>query len=481
MSFKKSAAISIKWSTLSQIGRQGMQLATLIILANLLTPADFGLVGMATIVTGFAAIFKDLGTSAAVIQRPEIPDDLLQSIFWLNVVFGLCLTFLLLGISPFIANLYHEPRVAKILSVLAPTFLIAGFSILHQSLLERKLEFNKLAKIEMVATLLAAIVGMSSALLGAGVWSLVYQTITLISTTTLQLWIATPWQPKLVFDWREVKSVTGFSLNLTGFSIFNYFARNADYFLIGRFLGAQSLGYYTLAYRLMFYPLQNIASVIGRVVFPIFSQMQHDHARFSYAYLRVTRTIALVSFPLMMGIWILAEPFVMAVFGSKWQPIIILLLILSPIGIIQSIGTTVGAIYQAKGRTDWMLWWGLSAGTLVVLSFGIGLRWGLVGVASAYAIVSSLLIYPSFAIPFRLIDLSMREFLAGLGRPFLCSSLMLLVLAVVRMVLPGGLASYWQLVILIPLGGLVYLLTSWLINREQIQETMSMIGIGIRE
>jgi hypothetical protein len=105
----------------------------------------------------------------------------------------------------------------------------------------------------------------------------------------------------------------------------------------------------------------------------------------------------------------------------------------------------------------------------------------LVGVASAYAIVSSLLIYPSFAIPFRLIDLSMREFLAGLGRPFLCSSLMLLVLAVVRMVIPGGLASYWQLIILIPLGGLVYLLTSWWINREQIQETMSMIGIGIRD
>jgi PST family polysaccharide transporter len=477
MSLKKMAVSGIKWSTFSQVGRQGMQLITLIILANLLQPDDFGLVGMATVVTGFVAIFRDLGTSSAIIQREAVSDNLLHSIFWINVFFGLLVTIVLIIFSPLIGNLYQEPEVSIILIVLSPTFLIAGLGILQQSLLERNLEFNKLAKIELSATLLASVVGISSAWLGFGAWSLVYQTIAFVSATTPSLWIATCWKPRLILEWREVTSVARYSLNLTGFSIFNYFARNADYFLIGRFLGAEALGYYTLAYRIMFYPLLNIASVISRVVFPLLSQMQNDHARFCYAYIRVTRTIALITFPLMMGLWILAEPFVLSVFGTKWQPMIVLLLILSPIGMIQSIGTTVGDIYQAKGRTDWMLWWGLFAGSIVLLSFCIGLQWGVVGVAGAYAIASTLLSYPGFAVPFKLVDLSMREFLSELWRPFFCSCLMLLLLAGLRATPLGNFVSVWQLVILIPVGVASYLLLSWLFNRDRLQETLNLIRV----
>ncbi|MBW4519466.1 MAG: MOP flippase family protein [Scytolyngbya sp. HA4215-MV1] len=477
MSLKKSVFMGVKWSTASQIGRQGMQIVTMIILARLLSPIDFGLVSMATVVIGFIAIFKDLGTASALIQRKHISDELLYSIFWLNAMFGLLATAILLGSAPLIGRIYHEPRVTPILGTLSLTFFIAGLSTLQQTVLERNLEFGKLAKIELGVTLLSSIIGVISALFQAGAWSLVYQTLVSVSATTILLWFVTGWQPKIIFDWNELKSITSYSLNLTGFSIFNYFARNADYFLIGRFLGVQSLGYYTLAYRIMLYPLQNIVWVIGRVIFPAFSQMQHDNTRFCYAYLRVTQTIAFVVFPLMVGLWALAEPFVLATFGASWQPVILLVLILSPIGMIHSIGTTVGDIYQAKGRTDWMLRWGLFAGTLVVCFFCIGLQWGIVGVAGAYAIVSALLIYPSFAIPFKLIGLSMREFLAGLWRPFLCSLLMLAVLAGSRLILPNGLASVWQLGILIPVGCLTYLLSSWLLNREQLQETLSIVGM----
>jgi PST family polysaccharide transporter len=261
---------------------------------------------------------------------------------------------------------------------------------------------------------------------------------------------------------------------MAGFNIFNYFIRNADNLLIGRFLGAQALGYYTLAYLIMLYPLY-IAWGILRVSFPIFAQMQDDNVRFCYAYLRVIKMISMVTFPLMFGLWGLVEPFVLTVFQDKWSPIIPLLLILVPLGLIQSIGTTVGTIYQAKGRADWMFKWGIFAGIVSVLAFIVGLGWGILGVAAAYTLTNLLILaYPNFAIPFKLIDLSMPRFLQSLWRQFICSLIMLGAILSIKFFLQG-LSSAWILGILVPVGATVYLLSSWLINRQQLQELIGLI------
>jgi len=314
---KYKAVSGIKWSTVSQVGRQGTQLVTTIILARLLSPSDFGLVGMAMVVIGFIGIFKDLGTSAAIIQRKKLSEGLLSSIFWVNVGFGaLAMAVLFFG-APLGGLFYHEPRVDAILRVLSLTFFISGLSILQQALLERSLAFKKLAKVEISAVAAGAAVGIGMAFSGFGVWSLVFQSLTTVSVTTILLWLFSTWRPKWIFHWSEVKSVSSYSLNLTGFSIFNYFARNADYLLIGRYLGAQDLGYHTLAYRILLFPLQNISSVIGRVMFPVYSGIREDNTRFAKAYLKVASTIALITFPMMLGVLALAKPFVLTVFGIK--------------------------------------------------------------------------------------------------------------------------------------------------------------------
>ena len=466
ISLSVQAVSGVKWSSISQVGRQGMQLVTTIVLARLLSPSDFGLVGMAMVVIGFVAIFKDLGTSAAVIQRKELSEELLSSIFWVNAAFGLVATVVLAVVAPLAATFYHEPRIIPILGFLSLTFFISGLSILQQAILERGMAFNKLAKLEIIATLLGSMVGIGSAILGFGVWSLVYQLLAVVTVSTVLLWTSSGWKPKMNFHWAEVKSVSSYSLNLTGFNIFNYFARNADYLLIGRFLGAQNLGYYTLSYNIMLYPLLNISAVIGRVMFPVYSQLQSDDVSFRNIYMKVAGAISIITFPMMLGIIVIAEPFVLGVFGSQWSPVIILLLILSPIGIIQSVGTTVGAIYQAKGRTDWMLRWGVVAGLLIILSFVIGLQWGIVGVATAYAIVSIILIYPCFAIPFKLINMPVRDLSSVLSRPFLCSLTMFLSLLGLKYVLPISLSNVMALAILISTGIITYLSVSWVINRE---------------
>jgi O-antigen/teichoic acid export membrane protein len=474
MNLRQVALLGIKWSAVSQFGRQGMQLVTTIVLARLLSPNDFGLLCMATVVTGFIAIFKDLGTTAAIIQQKTLSSSLLDSLFWINVTFGLLATFLLLAIAPLAAEFYQEPQIKSILQVLSLTFFISGLSTLHQAFLEKQLEFNSLAKIELLATSLGAFVGIVSALNGARVWSLVYQNLVIVTMTTILLWITSQWRPQGLFYWKSVKVLSSYSLNLTGFNIFNYLIRNADYFLIGKFLGVQALGYYSLAYRLVLYPLQSMAGVIGRVVFPVFSHLQQDDERLRKAYLQVVTAIALIIFPIMMGTLVLAETFILGIFGEPWRAAIPPLLILSPLGLIQSIGTTVGTIYLCKGRTDLMLRWSLFAGILIMLGFAIGLRWGIVGVATGYAIANLLLVYPNFAIPFRLIQLNTIDLVFALWRPFLCSMIMSAVILAMKLVLPVGLATTSKLGILFFFGMVTYLFLSRLISIDQIQQCLSL-------
>lgn len=477
MSLKQASISGVKWSSISQVSRQIMQLVTTAVLARLLSPSDFGLVGMATITIGFVGIFSDLGTSSAIIQRKNLSDSLLNSLFWINVVFGLLAMVILLVVAPLVANFYQEPRVTLVLRVLSFTFLMSGISILQKAILERNLAFNTSAKIEISAVVAGSLLGISTAVMGWGVWSLVTQSLAVVSLTTILLWTVSKWQPKLAFSWEEVQEVSNYSLNLTAFSIFNYFARNADYILIGRFLGSQDLGYYTLAYRLMLYPLQNVSAVIGRVMFPALSKLQDDNARFSFAYLKMSSTIALISFPLMVSIWALAKPFILTFFGQQWQPVILLLMILAPVGMSQSIMTTVGIIYQVNGRTDWLFRWGIGAAMLTIISFLIGLQWGIVGVAAAYAITTLILTYPNFAIPFRLIHLPVRDLGAVLWRPLVASLIMLGLLLVVGFLLPANLASGWVLGISVPIGCITYLLASWWLNRKQIQQLFDLVGL----
>jgi len=358
------------------------------------------------------------------------------------------------------------------------SFFISGLGILHQALLERSLSFKALARMEIISVTVGAILGIGLALANAGVWSLVVQSLATAVVATLLLWLLSSWRPQWVFNWEEVKPVSSFSLNLTGFNISNYFIRNADYLLIGRYLGAQGLGYYTLAYRILLFPLQNISAVVGRVMYPALSTMQDNNGRFAAAYLKIVGTIAIITFPLMAGLFVLAEPFVLAFFGEKWQPIILLIMVFAPVGMMQSIGATVGVIYQVKNKTDWMFRWSIGAGILVVMAFIIGLRWGIIGVAVAYAIASFTLFYPSFAIPFRLVEIKFVQLLKVLKLPLINSLLMFVVLGSFTSILPAMLSGPVVVLLSVTLGVVIYVAANWITNREQLKELWDLTGLN---
>lgn len=192
MALLSSAILSVKWSSISQIARQALQILTTIILAKTLAPSDFGLMSMAMVVIGFLNIFRDLGTSSAIIQRHDLSEKLLSSIFWVNVVFGTVVTLVVYFFAPMVASFYNELRLTFVLRLLSASFLISSIGITQQALLERKLEFTKLAKVEITATLFGAVAGITLAFSGAGVWSLVFQALStaFVSTILLSFFLA---------------------------------------------------------------------------------------------------------------------------------------------------------------------------------------------------------------------------------------------------------------------------------------------------
>jgi O-antigen/teichoic acid export membrane protein len=472
MSLAESAASGAKWSFVSVAGRRAITLLTTIVLARLLSPADFGLVAMAAVFINFIELLRDLGTGRAIVQVDAPGEDLLSSLFWLNLVLGVAAAAILIVFSPLASRLLREPRLALVLAVLSISTLCTALSVVHTNLLTRELQFRRLALVEMAGSIAGGALGIVLALGGYAVWSLVWQNIVAAITVSAGAWLASGWRPRLMFSRSSLRPIVGFSANLTGFNVFNYFARNADNLLIGRYLGAQDLGLYDLAYRIMLYPVQVVSWTLGRALFPIYARMKADPERLRVAYLKVTKAIALVTFPMTFGMAAIADRFVETVLGSAWTPAVLLLLILAPVSALQTVGATVGHIYQAMGRTDLMLRWGAGGGLLLVLSFVIGLQWGLVGVAACYAIVSYALAYHLFKIPFDLVGIPVSDLVKAVGRSLVCTAGMVVVVLFLKATLPAGLSAPAELAVLIAAAVAVYAWCTWVYNRNSAQEVL---------
>ena len=466
-SLRRTASSGVRWSATSNVGRRAISLLTNIVMARILAPEDFGLVAMAALVLSFLELFRDLGTGSAIVQRQSIDDRVLSSIFWLNACFGILATMTMIACAPALGWMYQEPRVVPLLQVMAFSFVISALGIVQQGLLTRELAFNQLAKIELTSAGLAASTGIGLALYGFGVWSLVFQVLAGNLVSTLLLWAARRWHPRCTFDRKQMRSVMGYSLNLTAANILNFVQRNADNLIIGRFLGAEALGYYDLAYRLMLYPLQGISAVIGRVMFPLLAQLQNDLERFRHIYLQIVMTIGLLAFPVMFGFLAVREPAIYFLLGERWEPVITLLLFFAPLGAIHAIATTVGGIYMARGRTRLMLAWAAVATVVVIAAFAIGLAGGIVGVAAAYTAASALLLYPGMLIPCRLIGLPLGVLVATLWRPLAAALAMSACVMSLGKWLPPELGYGSQLLVLIPAGAACYALLIGLIFRNQ--------------
>ncbi len=465
---------SIKWASFSNILKQILQFIVILILPLFLAPSDFGLMAMANVVIAFNNIFKNLGFSSALIQKKDVSKELFSTLFFANLFIGLILFLIIFFFSPFIStiltnNLNERKELSKILKVISIGLFLSSPSLIQLAILEKNLLFDKIAKIEISSSFFSAITGILLAVNGYGVWSLVFQNLVLIIVSGILFWISCPQKPSFIFKISEIKSVFSFSINLTGFQIINYIYRNLDKILIGKFLGSTDLGYYSLAYRIMVYPLQNITRIISRVMFPLYSKIQNENKKIRNGFKLVSNSIALITFPLMFAISVLSKEMVSIFWGQNWITVAILISLLSPVAAIQSVTTTTGSIFQAKGRTDKMFKWGIVMGITFTISYFIGINFGVVGVAAFYLLANLLLLYPWLKIPLRLINLSVSELIFSLRGVILSTIIMIIIELLFKFLLKGSLDLPSLFVFSIFVAGLTYILSSFIFNKEYIQ------------
>lgn len=473
----KLTAFGILWTGLSRFSTQLFRFVIIVILARLLTPEDFGIVGLAAIFLGFITTINELGLSAAIVQRKEIDELHLSTSFWASVIAGITLFIVVILASPFVADFFQEDIVQPILIVSAIGLIIGSFIVVHQALLEKSLKFKKLAIAEVCAAVVSGIVSVSLAISGYGVWSLVFGGLVGGFISVIILWKIVAWRPELKFSFARFKELFGFGSHVMGSRILNYIDSNMDYLVVGKLLGASALGYYSFAYHLITFPLHKISQMVTRVTFPAFSTIQDDNETLRKGYLKVVRYISLITFPMLAGMFVVAPEFVVVVYGAKWAPMILPLQILCLAGALKSVGTTVGSVLLSKGRADIQFKWNIFTAIVLPIAVIIGANYGIAGVAAAITVVTVLLFPIIQRITNKLIDLSMFSYFKAIY-PAIIGSITLIVGVVIyqRMFLTiYGLSAIGMLVSSALIGITVYILLMRIVFNDLFKELRSVI------
>ena len=465
------AARGVMWTGGSQIARQLIQVGSLLVLVRLLTPDDFGLLGMAMFFVGIGQLLADFGIGSAIVQARSTERVVLSSCFWLNLAVAALLCVVVLAGAPLIGRFYQRPDLVPVVAALSLNLFLSGLQAVPAAMLYRDMRFAELARAQVLGSLGGALFAVGLAIAGAGVWALVGQPLLGSAIALLAYAHAERWYPRFEFSWGKVAPLARFSAALLGTSLVGYANRNVDSLLVGRVLGAGPLGHYSMAIQIMLFPLQQVSSVIVRVLFPALVQIRDDLPRLRSAYLSAVASIALVTFPLMGGLFVLADDFVLVVFGPAWLEMAPVLKVLAWVGMMQSVGTTVGTIYLTTGRTDIALRVTLIAAPVLIGGMAAGLPWGIFGVATGYAIANFSLFYYTAVTAFRVIGLRLADFHQVLTRP-LAATFFMVGLLVLAHAFSGTLTAAERLWSHVLLGTVLYAVASLIINRAQLSEVL---------
>ena len=398
MPLKSQAINGIKWTTFSTIIVAILQLLQLAILARFLEPSAFGLMALVMVVIGFSQAFLDMGISNAIIHKQKITHEQLSTLYWVNVLGGFILFIIVTLIAPFVAEFYKEPELTNLILIVSLTFLIQPFGQQFMILWQKEMRFSEIAKIDILNKFISLVISVYLAYKSYGVYALVYGTLAGTISQTMQfLYIGLKeHKPSFVFRLSEVKEFMGFGLYQMGEKTINYFNTQIDVILVGKLLGTEALGIYSIAKQLIMRPAQIVNPIISKVTFSTMAKMQDDTVRLKNIYLKTINYLSSVNFPIYAFLLIMAPEIVLIMFGGKWVSAVPIVQILSIYGALRSIGNPLGSLLLAKGKANWGFWW--SFGLFFYIPFGILIssKWGLIGMSWGLVIIMVSLIVPSW-------------------------------------------------------------------------------------
>ncbi len=473
---REKSARGIKWQVGTEVLSRMLQLLFTFVLARLLTPTDFGIIGVAFIFTRLTFVLFDLGLSSALIQRKELQKIQLQSA---QTVFLLSATVFFVAIyfaSPYIAVFFHYARLKSILRVLGTIFFLFALRAIPNVQLTRKMRFKAIGLIWLASVLVYGALAMGFALSGFGVWSFVFGllgqelTLTLLTLVVARQWLPPAWQ------FGRLKELTAFGSQVLASRVVGYLNINLPNAIIGRFMGSATLGYYSVGYQLVDFPVQRISKNILRVMFPAFSKLQDNLPQYQQLYKDTVSGLALLVFPVFAGMALVAPEFVSVFYGPKWQALVPVLEILTVVGLARSIWVTTSVVFLSKGKPQWELLINLIYFAMLSFVLFLVYRQGLVVVVTFIALVLLFFVGIALMASLRMIRLSILEWFKLVRTPAFATAAMVGILLGLRLTGIQHWPAVIRLFILVVTGILIYLVTVYGIDRKAFARFKSILG-----
>ena len=394
-----------------------LRLGSLALLARLLDPTDFGLLGMVTAFTGVLNVFRDFGLSTATIQRATVTEQQTSTLFWINILVGAALTVLALVFAPAVASFYREPRLFWVTTAVAPGFLFNAAGVQHSALLQRQMRFTALALIDIFSLMASTLAAIAMAKAGYGYWALIAMTVSLPLFTTIGLWLATGWVPGRPRRCADLRSIMRFGGTITLNSIVFYVSTNLEKVLIGRFWGAEAIGLYGRAYQLIKIPTDIVNSAVGQVAFSALSRVQDDPVRLKSYFLKGYSLVLAVTIPATLACALFADDIIPFFLGPKWIDAVVLLQIFSPTVLALAITNPLGWLLDSLGMVGRNLRILLVFAPTMIAGILVGLPFGPKGVAFAYSSVWVLWVVPVIAWAVRGTVISFKDVVMAVRQP----------------------------------------------------------------
>src|SRR5438874_11711735 len=344
------------------------------------------MIAMVVILVDFVSMFQHLGLSTATIKWSEIDHRQVSTLFWINVVMSAAIMLVTAGCAPLLAWFYKEPRLIAITACYAVSIFLTGVNIQHEAILSRQMRFGAIALIELSAIVIGLAAAILAAVYGAGYWALVVNQLVMTTCTVIGVWTACRWRPGLPARGAGVRSMLSYGGHLTGFNLMNYFARNTDNALIGKFWGAYQLGVYSRAYQLLQMPMSQINNPLVAVAVPALSRLTDSPERYRAAYLKIVEKIAMITMPGIVFMIAMSDSLVLFLLGQQWREAGRIFMLLGVAAIMQPVTKTSWWLFSTQGRTRDLFRWGLISAAIAMLSIIAGLPWGALGVAATYAV-----------------------------------------------------------------------------------------------
>jgi PST family polysaccharide transporter len=400
-SLTSTVVTGVKWKLLSQVLREGSRLGVGILLARLLTPAEWGLASMALAVAALLTTFSDLSLAAALVQQQRITEEDRSTMFWTCLALGIGITALGVAGSGLVADFFGEPQLKALFAVASIALIFNAIERVPAALLSRDLAFRSFDLRQIIATILGSAVAVVLAVFGAGAWAIIGNFLAVSATSAILTWLITDWRPRLVFSSTSFRRLTGFGVPLFGSQLLFYVQTTADKVLIGRFLGPAALGVYSFANNLMYTPVLNVTYPLQAVLWPVLATIQADSDRMNAAWLRGKRLTVSIITPAFMTLLVVAPDLIPTLFGPRWEDSVVILQLLCAGGVAYALGSQNWNILMVRNKVGVLLRLTLLVTVTVVVAVIVGLPWGIVGVAASFAVAQWLLVTPEIWITSR--------------------------------------------------------------------------------